>query len=402
MRRAVVGWLLVLAATGVGAQSIDYHFNGMWYQSALAGHGLNLVLQTSDAGKFVFVTFFTYDDTGLANFYSGSTEVPDWRLGETLELPMFQSHGGGFADPRAIDFDSQDEFFAAGTLSLRLDDCRRGAVSLSLAERSNGDVVANNYPIEKLIGVPIDTCQATQTGALTRTTTIESLSLDGYRYFLYVPNTYDPNQPLPLVIAWHGAAGPGRAEEQAEIVRDRWAPTAESEAFIVLAQTGTSPNGSWIPPTTASVLGQLLDEVQRDYAIDSRRIYGWGFSAGGHVMHSIALANPTLFAGYAVNAGALNAVVGQQNLDRVARQLPVSILVGASDALLSEVRGDRAAFLESGWVEDETLFYREFSGGHSFNADLLSEHWTNLRAQQLPVNLPSGIRNAVQPPLGAR
>jgi len=396
MRRWLVLLFALFASAGASrslAQTVDFHFNGMWYQPSLAGHGFNLTLQPGDSGQFVFVTFFTYDDAGEANFYSGSVEVEQWLLGETLSLPMFQSANGGFSAPRAIDFDNDTEFAEVGTLTLRLHNCQRGVVEYQLFERSTETQISQNFAIEKLIGVPIEQCQRAQVGSITRVTQIAALNLDQYQYYLYVPTNYQPGVELPLLIAWHGAAGPGRAPAQAQAIRDLWSTVAEEQGLIVLAQTGTSPNGSWIPSNTATVLTQLLTEVSDSYALDRSRIYGWGFSAGGHVMHSIALANTSVFAAYAVNAGALNAVVGRGALPQVARQIPVSILIGLNDSLLDEVRGDRDAFVSSGWAEGSSLFYREFTGGHSVPGDQPSEHWSHLSTFSLPANRPPTLKS---------
>ncbi len=378
--------LLVFATTPALSQTVDSRYNGMWYQPDFAGHGFNLALQDREVGQTVFVTFFTYDDDNQANFYTGNIDIAEWRLGEALEIPLFQPAGGGFSELRALDFSDPAQFIPAGTLSLTINDCSTGRVVYSLTERTLGIEITQQFVIEKLIGAPVGDCRnrSIAVGAIEKRSQIGNLGLDDYRYFLYVPSGYDASQPLPLMVVWHGAAGPGRAAESAAAVRDLWQGTAETEHFIVLAQAATGSSGGWIVPNAATILEQLLDEVQRDYRIDPRRVYGWGFSAGAHTMHAVALASSDRFAGYAVNAGALNAVVGRNGLADVPRKIPISSLVGANDSLLSQARGDRDALLSAGWVLNNTLFYREFGGGHAVLTGHPDEHWANLRSVTLP------------------
>lgn len=149
--------------TPVAAAPIDYRFNGMWYQPEYAGHGLNLVVsRTSDSqpdSQTVFVTLFSYDDDGQANFYTGNISTSDWLPGVPLEIPMLQTAHGGFTTLTAIDF--QSDATAAGSLTLTLNDCQTGQLSYQLIERSTATVVTQSHDIIRLIGVPQSECPLT-------------------------------------------------------------------------------------------------------------------------------------------------------------------------------------------------------------------------------------------------
>ncbi len=141
-------------------QPIDFAYNGMWYEPELAGHGINLVTMPTVTGDAnVFLVLFTYDDTGAANFYSGNAIVSSWQLGEELEIALFQSAGGGFSAMRSVDFESSDQYWEAGLIRLRLDDCQTGLANLQLNERSTGALVSQQWNLSKLIGTPIEVCQ---------------------------------------------------------------------------------------------------------------------------------------------------------------------------------------------------------------------------------------------------
>ena len=140
--------------------SIDFHFNGMWFQPSLSGHAIELVTMANDDGtNSVFVVMFTYDDSGLANFYSGNVTVDSWTLGEALTVPLFQSANGGFSEMSTIDFSAPQDFDPAGEVVLTFDDCEAGTAAFGLLERSNGALVQQQWELTKVIGVPVDLCR---------------------------------------------------------------------------------------------------------------------------------------------------------------------------------------------------------------------------------------------------
>jgi poly(3-hydroxybutyrate) depolymerase len=221
--------------------------------------------------------------------------------------------------------------------------------------------------------------------------------------YLHVPPTYVPERPMPVLLALHGAAGSHAAAVDATaLLRSQWAGLADQYGFIVIAPVGVGSQGSWFAPTSASdhptdydVFAAALDQVQASWNVDRSRIYGWGFSAGAHVMHDLAVRGfaPALdanhLAAYGVDAGALQAlacgglssiVCGVERLAPMARRVPVAIEVGKSDPMLGYVRNDRTQFLGYGWASDVTFFYREFTGGHQYTVTELADVWTHICA----------------------
>jgi polyhydroxybutyrate depolymerase len=103
-------------------------------------------------------------------------------------------------------------------------------------------------------------------------------------YLLYVPKSYDPRKPAPLVISMHGAGG--WPVQQMEL--SGWNALAESEGFIV-----AYPSGSGIGPRIWNVnrgpgllrdvrfISDLIDKLAASYNIDRTRIYANGLSNGG-------------------------------------------------------------------------------------------------------------------------
>lgn len=209
-------------------------------------------------------------------------------------------------------------------------------------------------------------------GAKMRTVIIGSQSR---YYYLYVPTAYPSTDPLPVMLVLHGAGGAGTAPGAADDLRTDWATTAEAADFIVVAPIASGAQGGWVPSVDYPMFRSVIDDVAAHYNIDLSRIYGWGFSSGGHVMHDLALHNYSsipsseTFAAYGISAGVLPVLVcdGQSQpscasfLPQVARKIPASLRVGTQDTYLPWVQTDRNALLAAGW---NSVDYATFNAGH--------------------------------------
>jgi polyhydroxybutyrate depolymerase len=102
------------------------------------------------------------------------------------------------------------------------------------------------------------------------------------RYLLYVPKTYDPSKPTPLVISLHPAA----SWPAAEMNITRWNDVADEHRFIVVYPAGTGFPQVWhTSPRSMQLdvkfISDLIDKLEAEYDIDPARIYINGFSQGG-------------------------------------------------------------------------------------------------------------------------
>jgi poly(3-hydroxybutyrate) depolymerase len=237
------------------------------------------------------------------------------------------------------------------------------------------------------------------TGSVSR-----SVSVPGYgthTIHLRVPASYSPTQPMPLVLALHGQAGPGAANNAALSVRNTWSSIADANGFIVVAPVGTGASGGWIAPppnpSDYSIMAAAIADVEAAYNIDQSRRIGWGFSAGGHVMHDIMLndfgapVSIDTFAAYSVSAGVLegfacsNPTTCDALVATAARRIPLDIHVGNGDPLAPYALSDRDIFLANGWIANNDLWLNLFVGGHNFTAPQLGEVWAHLcKFQVLP------------------
>lgn len=205
-------------------------------------------------------------------------------------------------------------------------------------------------------------------------------------FLLHVPMGYHDQAAWPLVVALHGSPGSAAAAPAAaEAIRDLWQPLANREGVLVLAPIASGPqSGGWVPSLDTPALACALAGIERAWNVDRARRYLWGFSAGGHYGHGLALGNAGRFAAYAVNAGALQAFAcgspGSPSdcavtLPQVARRIPVSLRVGVQDPLLPYVSGDAGRFQTAGWTAATDLLYATFVGGHTVEATDAETAW---------------------------
>ena len=213
-------------------------------------------------------------------------------------------------------------------------------------------------------------------------------------YLLHLPPSYDPTQPMPLLVALHGAAGsPALADPVARALRLHWSPVADAGGFMLLVPVASGSSGGWSPGRDGAWLAAALDDVAAAYAVDTSRRLLWGFSAGAHWGYALALGNPELFAGFGAHAGALQAYACDSSgapecaelLQQVQPQLPIAIRVGNGDPLRTHAVADRSRLLSAGWSSPGSLDYAQFSGGHTYAEPHLAEAWSHLcRAAVLP------------------
>ncbi len=132
------------------------------------------------------------------------------------------------------------------------------------------------------------------------------------RYFLYVPESYDPAQPIAVVLGFHGAVDTAanffRVSEETG-----WFDAAERGPFALIVPETKSPfmrswvtwslnsarDGPKILDEMAEVL-ELVDQLSAHFNLDETRFYAYGFSDGGLFIGSGALGHSTRFAGLVI------------------------------------------------------------------------------------------------------
>jgi predicted esterase len=188
---------------------------------------------------------------------------------------------------------------------------------------------------------------------------------------IHVPQTYDPNQPMPVMLALHGSG------DTASNFVNLWSGIADAEGFIVLVPESLSGGMSWNPGTDTQVISALLDEVEASWNVDTCRVYLTGYSAGAHYGYMLGLANATYFAAMGIQAGSMSYAV-QAGIwpNMVMRQIAVDIHHGINDpgVPLSEAEYARDQLEGAG----HTVYFHTHDGGHEIAPGNPQEMWDDI------------------------
>lgn len=209
----------------------------------------------------------------------------------------------------------------------------------------------------------------------TRIRTIFVPAVNGNRsYFLRLPPQYTPTRPWPLMVVLHGqSANPAVT---AGVVVETWAPLADARGLVILSLAASGSSGGWAPSIDGPILDAFLADARGAFNIELTRQYVWGYSSGGHWAHGLGLANDSPFSAYGASAGVLVGYAGVNAPSLALRHVPAAIRIGLQDSvLLPHARADHQRFLAAGWVDEETLHYREFDGGHVYDIGDLTDIW---------------------------
>ncbi len=148
-----------------GDNIIDYRYSGIYSASSINGHGLNIIIShkkdpdTQIIRNILFLTFYTYDDNGNANYYVGNRDFEQWRTDESKTLDLLQTSGGNFNQLQAIDFAT--DAVIAGSMTLQFIDCNHVAINFSLNEPTTGQTIVKDLLLTKALGLPDSVCNAT-------------------------------------------------------------------------------------------------------------------------------------------------------------------------------------------------------------------------------------------------
>ncbi len=144
--------------------------------------------------------------------------------------------------------------------------------------------------------------------------------------WMYVPGTYDPATPAPLVYALHGGSGNGRSFLWS------WVRAARSRGAIIVAPS--SQGETWAiqgdDPDSAH-LDRLHAFVRETWSIDPTRILMTGLSDGGTFTYTSGLVADAPFTHLAPVAAAFHPVLAAMADDERVKNLAIHIIHGARD-----------------------------------------------------------------------
>jgi phospholipase/carboxylesterase len=132
------------------------------------------------------------------------------------------------------------------------------------------------------------------------------------------------------------------------------------------------------PPDVEAILSSqeklraFLDECVKSYPIDVNKLALLGFSQGGVMAYSLALANPERFAALAVLSSWLpKELLSQITVSDAVRSLPTLVQHGTQDSMIEVVRARSSVETLRGL--QVPLTFREYEMGHEIRPRSLSE-----------------------------
>jgi len=193
-------------------------------------------------------------------------------------------------------------------------------------------------------------------------------------WVLYVPPSYDPRRPTPLVVYLHGGVSQLEIDDDplANARENEWTAAAEEHGWLVLYPFGQKEATWWDEVGMANVRN-LVRTVKREYNVDDDRVYIAGFSDGGSAAFCWAMVEPTDFAAFFALNGHIGVGSLDGDLDTYAPNFfntPTYVTTTFDDRLYPSAR--MRATIEMARRAGGDLFYRELAGRHDSD-DLRSE-----------------------------
>lgn len=178
-------------------------------------------------------------------------------------------------------------------------------------------------------------------------------------YLLYVPESYDPSTPTPLVISIHGYAE--WPAHQAQI--SAWNTIADREGLIIVYPSGTGIPLHWSTGSPEDsekdrvFISDLIDQLEKEYTIDPARIYANGLSNGGGMSFMLGC---TLSERIAAVGSVSGAYLYPWEDCQPTRSVPMIAFHGTADEIVPFKGGPSRAFdypfpSIPGWMERRAL-----------------------------------------------
>jgi polyhydroxybutyrate depolymerase len=181
-------------------------------------------------------------------------------------------------------------------------------------------------------------------------------------YYLYIPASYDPQTPAPLVLAFHGFAqgALGLAGYSG------WEAVAEEHGFVLVYPQGNGAIPRWesglfvnIPQVVDDVafVSDMITTISETLCIDTTRVYANGLSNGGGMSYRLACELSDQITAIGGVAGAYTEFGGCTPN----RPVPIILFHGDKDSIVPYMGNNEGSFIFSS-IADFALSWAERNG----------------------------------------
>ena len=213
--------------------------------------------------------------------------------------------------------------------------------------------------------------------------------ITGRLYYLYVPSTYRPDSPAPLIVTCHGTDPFDVAAYQV----GEWKMLAEDNGCILVCPKLTSTDGIFGTGATDPLLRDerlimsIVGQMHYLYNIDRRNVLMTGFSGGGFPVYFIGLRHPDVFTAVVARNCNFNQRSIQGWYPPEATKTPVMVYYAENDPGAIQTQSEAAIDFLRG--EGFTVTTAVVPGrGHERTAEVAmrfwKDHWNNGSADKKP------------------
>ena len=176
------------------------------------------------------------------------------------------------------------------------------------------------------------------------------LGVDGWlrSYQVHIPKTYDPAKPMPVVLVFHGAmmnsvtmalaTGLNRKADDAGFIAVYPNGTGAGEWLLVFNAGGVAENVADKLPDDVKFTEKLLDDLEKRFNVDPKRIYVTGLSNGGMMCYRLAESLSDRIAAIAPVAGTMTCEAPHPK-----RPVPIIHFHGTVDTFVPDTGPDTRA-----------------------------------------------------------
>ena len=175
-------------------------------------------------------------------------------------------------------------------------------------------------------------------------------------YLVYLPQSFNPQAPAPLVFVMHGYTMSGQA-----MTHHAYSALADSEGIAVAFPDGEGGPNSFIAPWNVGTgncypgdlesapgddfgfLQAMEADIGRDQCIDGAHVFVTGFSMGGYFSHHTGCMHPDIARAVAPHSGGTHSFASC-----AAGHEPVIVFHGDSDSVVPESCDDTAV---AQWIQ---------------------------------------------------